>query len=227
MFPVFKSGDKHSVKNYRGITSLSAGSKLFEIVVNKALLDAAKGYISADQHGFVPGRSVVTNLLSFTSSCINNLERKLQVDAVYTDLKAAFDRIDHNILLAKFKRLGATERLTQWLRSYLTDRVLSVTVGSCTSLPFLNSSGVPQGSNLGPSLFLVSYNDAPLALGPDSCLVYADDLKLYSTIRTVEDCRRLQELVDTFLNWCRCNFMVVSKGLFTQNHFDFSQQSTV
>lgn len=120
MFPVFKSGDKHSVKNYRGITSLSAGSKLFEIVVNKALLDAAKGYISADQHGFVPGRSVVTNLLSFTSSCINNLERKLQVDAVYTDLKAAFDRIDHNILLAKLKRLGATERLT-YVHTSLTE----------------------------------------------------------------------------------------------------------
>ena len=101
MCPVFKKGDRQNVINYRGITSLSAFSKLFEIIVSDALLDCAKNYISFDQHGFMPGRSVTTNLLSFTSKCIVSMESKVQVDVIYTDLKAAFDKIDHQILLCK------------------------------------------------------------------------------------------------------------------------------
>ncbi|XP_053692152.1 uncharacterized protein LOC128740616 [Sabethes cyaneus] len=95
MFPVFKSGDRQNVRNYRGITSLSAGSKLFEIIVSGVIHSRTKNYISTSQHGFVPGRSVCTNLLEFTSSCISKMEQKAQIDVIYTDLKAAFDRIDH------------------------------------------------------------------------------------------------------------------------------------
>ena len=101
MFPVFKNGDRSNVKNYRGITNLSAGSKLFEIIVSAAIQRSTRHYISSDQHGFTTGRSVTTNLLDFTSSCINEMERKAQVDVIYTDLKAAFDRINHRILLDK------------------------------------------------------------------------------------------------------------------------------
>jgi hypothetical protein len=100
MFPVFKKGDKRNVKNYRGITSLSAGSKLFEIIVSNVILSCTKNYISFNQHGFMPGRSVTTNLLEFTNTCTEVIENRAQVDAVYTDLKAAFDVIDHRILLA-------------------------------------------------------------------------------------------------------------------------------
>ncbi|XP_055527385.1 uncharacterized protein LOC129720000 [Wyeomyia smithii] len=110
MFPVFKSGDHSNVKNYRGITSLSAGSKLFELVVSAAIQRSTRHYISSDQHGFMSGRSVTTNLLDFTSSCINELECKAQVDVIYTDLKAAFDRINHRILLEKILRMGASRQ---------------------------------------------------------------------------------------------------------------------
>lgn len=90
-FKFTKKGDKRDVKNYRGITNLSAASKLFEMIISHVILEQAKCYISADQHGFMPGRSVTTNLLDFTTTCFEQLENGAQIDVIYTDLKAAFD----------------------------------------------------------------------------------------------------------------------------------------
>ena len=169
-----------------------------------------KNYISCDQHGFMPGRSVATNLLDFTSTCISHMEQKAQVDVIYTDLKAAFDRIDHRILLRKLSRLGVSQQFIDWLRSYLCGRILRVKLSSCLSSEFTNTSGVPQGSNMGPLLFLLYFNDVALLLGAGCKLVYADDLKLYLAVRSVDDCRELQRLLDVFINWCRRNWLIVS-----------------
>ena len=210
MFPVLKSGDRQNVRNYRGITSLSAGSKLFEIVVSGYVLTHTKNYISTAQHGFMPGRSVCTNLLEFTSSCFSRMEQKMQVDAVYTDLKAAFDRIDHGILLRKISRLGASCQFVDWLSSYLRGRILRVKLGSSISSQFTNNSGVPQGSNMGPLLFMLFFNDVTLLLGVGCKLVYADDLKLFLVVQTIEDCHRLQSMLNIFVDWCRKNWLVIS-----------------
>ena len=111
---------------------------------------------STNQHGFMPGRAVTTNLMDFVNTCVCHMKAKTQVDAVYTDLKAAFDVIDHRILLCKLSRIGASERLLRWLESYLTNRVLRVKLDSAVSCAFSNKSGVPQGSNLGPLLLRCS-----------------------------------------------------------------------
>lgn len=210
MFPVFKKGDKNDVKNYRGITNLSAASKVFELIVNDYLAFYTKHYISSNQHGFVAGRSTCSNLIDFTSTCINYMENKMQVDVIYTDLKAAFDRIDHGILIKKLTRLGASERLTKWMKSYLCERTLQVKLGTTVSAPFSNGSGVPQGSNLGPLLFLLFFNDAILSLDTGCTLAYADDLKLFYPIRCLNDCYYLQSLLNTFVDWCRKNKLTVS-----------------
>ena len=208
--PVFKSGDKRDVKNYRGITNLSAGSKLFEIIVSKVFLNQIKSYISPDQHGFMPSRSVTTNLLEFTSTCITHLENKTQVDVVYTDLKDAFDRIDHEILICKLQRLGVSDDKTCWLGSYLVGRTLRVRIASDSSEPFIGTSGVPQGSNLGPLLFNLYFNDIILTLDSGCKLGYADDLKIFKDVRSANDCAHLQTLLDIFVQWCERNRLTIS-----------------
>lgn len=210
MFPVYKKGDKQNVENYRGITSLSACSKVFEIIVNDALFASCKNYISSDQHGFFPKRSVSTNLAPFISLCVRSMDAGTQVDVVYTDLKAAFDRVDHVILLAKLEKLGVSSQLVRWFKSYLTDRVLCVKLGSAQSDTFTNQSGVPQGSNLGPLLFSIFINEVGIILPRGCRSFYADDVKLYLVVRCAEDCLRLQNMINCFEQWCSSNFVTLS-----------------
>ena len=134
------------------------------------------------------------------------------MDVIYTDLKAAFDKIDHRILLCKLSRLGASSKLVSWFESYLSDRALRVKIDSCTSEPFTNASGIPQGSNLGPLLFILFFNDAAILLENNCKLIYADDLKLYFVVRSVEDCERLQLLLNIFASWCQRNKLTLSIG---------------
>lgn len=178
--------------------------------MGEVLFRKLRPYIATEQHGFFPGRSTSTNLLEFTSLCMTGMDGGAQIDTVYTDLKAAFDRIDHRILLAKLDRLGVSYDIVLWLQSYLCNRKLSVKIGDTESFMFCNTSGVPQGSNLGPLLFAIFFNDVCCLL-PQGCkLVYADDLKLYLHIRSTGDCLELQRLIDLFTEWCNRNLLIVS-----------------
>lgn len=206
VIPVFKKGCKRTVSNYRGIASLSATSKLLELIVLKNLVQCYSHYISQDQHGFIPKRSTTSNLTCFTSYLIRQIECGHQVDAIYTDLSAAFDKMNHQIALAKFDKLGMNDRVLCWLRSYLTGRSMSVKIGDYVSPAFQVWSGVPQGSHLGPFLFLLYMNDVNFIL---KCmkLSYADDLKLYFTIKQPRDAIFLQHQLESFAEWCRVNRM--------------------
>ncbi|XP_055542541.1 uncharacterized protein LOC129728151 [Wyeomyia smithii] len=108
MVPVFKKGDKTDVSNYRGITSLSAGSKCLETIVKDVLFSSCRNYISSSQHGFFPKRSVESNLCEIITTCIGAMDNGAQIDAVYTDIKAAFDTVNHHILFDKLSRLGVS-----------------------------------------------------------------------------------------------------------------------
>ncbi|XP_062715023.1 uncharacterized protein LOC115256208 [Aedes albopictus] len=136
VFPVFKKGCKRTVSNYRGIASLCATSKLLELIVLNQLVQGYAHYISEDQHGFVPKRSTTSNLTCFTSYLIRQFQSGHQVDAIYTDLSAAFDKMNHQIALSKFDKLGMNNNLLIWLRSYLTGRSMSVKIGDYVSSPF-------------------------------------------------------------------------------------------
>lgn len=133
-----------------------------------------------------------------------------QVDAVYTDLKAAFDRVDHGILVARLEKIGVSPAFVAWFSSYLSDRTLYVKIGSAQSERFSNSSGVPQGSNLGPLLFALFINEIDTLLPPGCRMFYADDVKIYMLIKSLADCFELQRMVDCFEEWCSRNFMTVS-----------------
>ncbi|XP_062539277.1 uncharacterized protein LOC134207586 [Armigeres subalbatus] len=109
VFPMHKKGCKQSVAKYRGIAALNAVSKQFELIVLDELVHIYAHYVSPNQHGFVPKRST-TNLSSYTSFIIREMEKGQQVDAIYTDLSAAFDKMNHEITIAKFDKLGLNDR---------------------------------------------------------------------------------------------------------------------
>lgn len=118
--------------------------------------------------------------------------------------------MNHNILLAKLLRLGVSVRMCNWLQSYLSNRSVCVKIGSAESPFFSPTSGVPQGSNLGPLLFSLYFNDVTILLANGGLLIYADDLKIFLTVRSEADCRELQRLLDTFARWCSINYLKIS-----------------
>lgn len=163
-------------------------------------------FINEGQHGFIKGKSTATNLCEYTQLLSDNLENKLQTDVIYTDLSKAFDVVDHRILLRKLQSYGLCDSLILFLNSLLTARFQYVEYLGYKSKPFQTCSGVVQGSNLGPLLFLSFFNDV-FSIFKSHVLVYADDLKIVRCIKSVEDCTAMQNDLEQFSLWCAENKM--------------------
>lgn len=207
--PIYKSGNYNNVCNYRGISILCCISKVFETLVHKVLYRVASPFISETQHGFMKRRSTTSNLMCYTSALTREVEARRQVDSVYIDFAKAFDTVPHIIIVDKMKHMGFPDWFTEWIFSYLTSRDAFVAVNSARSRPFTITSGVPQGSVLGPLLFNIFLNDLCILIS--SCkLSFADDLKFYRIIATKSDCELLQEDIEGLLIWCDNNGMRVN-----------------
>ena len=203
--PVFKSGSRNDISNYRPISKLSNISKLFEILVNNRLFFLLKRHICPEQHGFFAGRSTVSNLSVFSRFCISSFDSGHQVDVIYTDFSKAFDKVSHAVLLAKLSKMGFHSNLLNWIRSYLLNRVCFVVINGCKSYHFIASSGVPQGSVLGPLLFSLFINDICKCFHFVKFLLFADDLKLFYNIASLSDAIRLQSDLNNLLSWSLTN----------------------
>ena len=166
--------------------------------MNKHLVD--NGLFSAHQYGFTAGRSCMTQLISTLNDWLKCLDNDEPVDAIYLDLQKAFDKVPHSRLLVKLKGYGVHGSLLSWVADFLSNRSQFVTVGGKSSKTAPVTSGVPQGSVLGPTLFVYFINDMPDVL---DCLVkiFADDTKAYSSALTSEKCKKLQENIDKLLMW--------------------------
>lgn len=152
--PVFKSGIRNDVTNYRAIVKQCAIAKLFDFIIKNKLFDIVKDNITGCQHGFLPGKSTCTNLALITNSIVSAMENGSQLDVIYTDFSKAFDKVDHNILLNKLKKFGVPQGLLNFLSNYLINRKLFVKIGSIYSETCINAtSGIPQGPHCGPLLF--------------------------------------------------------------------------
>lgn len=203
--PIFKSGHRNDIANYRGITILSAIPKIFEKIVTKYLSFKLKNFISTSQHGFCKQKSTVTNLCEFTMFGVASFEEKSQFDVVYTDFSKAFDSVNHSILLRKLSLIGLDQKFLNWIDSYLSNRTQYVLLNGYRSKMIDVHSGVPQGSHLGPLLFLVFINDLVDIVKYSQCLLFADDLKIFKRIKTQLDAFHLQEDLDAMTTWCKNN----------------------
>lgn len=208
--PIFKSGSRKAVENYRGIAILPTLGKLFESLVCHILTFKLSPLISQCQCGFFLGRSTTTNTSEFTNYAINVIESGSQLDVIYTDFQKAFDRISHNLLIKKLEKIGVHSSLLWWIQSYLNNRTQYVKIKQWRSTSFPVLSGVPQGSHLGPLLFLVFINDIVDVLQYSKCLMYADDIKIFRPIDSVCDAIHLQYDLDAVAIWSQRNHLYLN-----------------
>ena len=201
--PIFKKGDKSSPGNYRPVSLTSVVCKIFETFVRDALYEhlTSNDLLSPDQFGFCKGRSCVSQLLVTVNEWFQNIDKGLPVDTIYLDFAKAFDTVPHNRLLHKLKAYGISGKLLDWIQSFLTDRTQYVTVNGTSSGQVPVTSGVPQGSVLGPVLFIYFINDMPDILDGIKVKIFADDTKIFSPIASNVDNIKLQEGLDALTDW--------------------------
>lgn len=202
--PLFKKGDKSTPGNYRPVSLTSVVSKVLESLIRDKVMGhlVANNLVSDCQHGFVPGRACTTNLLACIDDWTAALDEGRDVDAIYLDLAKAFDTVPHIRLLKKLEALGVRGNVLAWIKDFLSDRKQSVCVNGVLSDWSAVKSGVPQGSVLGPTLFVAFINDLPEVVSDSSgCKMYADDTKVYSCVDDSEKASVLQEDLDKLVDW--------------------------
>jgi hypothetical protein len=225
--PVPKGPTSRDIEKYRPISKLCQFSKLLEKIVTDQLAAVLRHYIVPHQHGFYKGRSVDTNLLTFTSVILKALDDGFSVDAVYTDFSKAFDKICHYTLLCKLWELGIHGDLFRWVKSYVENRTQSVVVSGFASRSKCISSGVPQGSHLGPLLFILYINDIVKLFANSNILLYADDAKIYRVIRSSSDRELLQRDLSKFEAYCRENHLFLNPDKCNIISFSRKKESSI
>ena len=208
--PIFKnSGSKCDPANYRPVALTSQLTKVFERILHKAILSHLidNALINEGQHGFRPGRGTLSQLLFFYNTILEELEEGGKVDAIYLDFAKAFDKVDHHILLEKLKHHNIDGKIYNWISAFLTKRVQAVRV--CGQLsPFIDvKSGVPQGSVLGPLLFIIMMFDIDKNIVAAYLSSFADDTRIWKNIKTPEDSRILQDNIHKTVTWANRNNM--------------------
>ncbi len=181
--PIFKKDDNSNPTNYRPVSLLSCIAKLFERAIFKHVFNFLREHklISIKQSGFIPGDSTVYQLTHLYHLFSQSLDQQKDIRIVFCDISKAFDRVWHDGLLTKLKEIGIQGNLLSWFRSYLTNRSQRVTIDGQES-PWLNiTAGVPQGSVLGPLLFLIYINDIASVV-QNEIRLFADDTILYMEV---------------------------------------------
>ena len=210
--PIFKSGDRSDVGNYRPISILPIVSKIIERAVHNQLYAYISKHdlLSDAQSGFRTKHSTTTTLLDVQDYILTNMDGGYVTGAIFLDLKKAFDTVNHDILIDKLNRYGIDGNELTWFKSYLCDRSQTVNINSCLS-EFNNINiGVPQGSILGPLLFIIFVNCLPGAVDCKT-IMYADDTTLLYKSKNPNDLSTaLTSNIRLVSNWLEANKLTLN-----------------
>ena len=209
--PLFKKGVSTDLDNYRPISVLPVVSKLLERAVHHQLYSFCNEHklLSPFQCGFRSNHSTEFAAVAFSDYVRRGMDQGLLTGAVFIDLRKAFDSVDHDLLISKLQSYGLKNIELNWFKSYLLDRKQVVRIGTETSDYCTITSGVPQGSILGPLLFVLFINDLPNVLTKCRILMYADDTVMYFSAADS------QVIADTLTN----ELLLVNKWLIDNNLF--------
>ena len=200
--PIYKKGDRSTASNYRPVSIISICSKIIEHIIFSQIMDHFDNHqvLTDAQHGFRSGRSCETQLLITTNDLAKALDDRGEVDGIVLDFSKAFDRVPHQRLLLKLHHYGVRGPLLTWMENFLTQRSQRVVIDGKSSDWSPVTSGVPQGTVLGPLLFLAFINDLPSGIS-SKIRLFADDCLLYRTINNSEDTSLLQQDLDRLHQW--------------------------
>jgi len=200
--PIFKKGDRLNPGNYRPVSLTSVVCKLMEQLIRDIIMEhlVSNALLTNCQHGFISGRLCITQLLATLDHWTDILDRAGNVDAIYLDFSKCFDSVPHERLLLKIKKYGIEGPLWDWIADFLRGRHQRVNINGCLSALAAVLSGIPQGSVLGPLLFIIFVNDMPEVVH-SYIQMFADDTKIFTEMINEEDAIKLQSDLDNLQNW--------------------------
>jgi hypothetical protein len=200
--PILKIGNKKDLRNYRPISLTSVICKLLESLIRDKIVNHLEdnSLILNSQHGFRKHRSCLTNLIEFFEGVTNIYDVGKPVDIVYLDFQKAFDKVPHERLMAKLQAHGIEGKLMSWIRDWLNNRIQRVTLDGMSSQWNSVISGVPQGSVLGPLLFILYINDLDIGI-KSKISKFADDTKIAGRVGTIEEQEQIQMDLDRLTEW--------------------------
>ena len=208
VIPLHKGGDLDNTNNYRPISILPVVSKIIERAVHNHVYSylSAHNILNEHQSGFRPKHSTETALVDMVDDWLTNINSGKMTGVAFIDLRKAFDTVNHGILIDKLRLIGASSITLKWFRSYLSGRMQSVTFKDTISSKLPVNIGVPQGSILGPLLFLIFINDMSKVIKHGKISMYADDTTLYVNDNDVNVIsKKLTEDIHEITAWLRIN----------------------
>ena len=208
VIPLFKKGDPQDFSNYRPVSLLPQFSKILEKVFNNRLMSFVDSHsiLNNGQYGFRNGHSTSSAILELLEELTNGIEKSKSTIGVFIDLKKAFDTIDHNILIKKLEFYGIRGIANDWICSYLSNRFQHVLINDCCSSNLKITCGIPQGSIIGPTLFILYINDICNVSSILKLILFADDTNIFYSGKDVNNvCHIMTEELRKINVWFMVN----------------------